>query len=94
MLKFLLGLFTGVLLVFLGGILLLVILVQFRDRPPEIASNSVLVVRLEGEIPEKPAMEVPFVDNPRAAVTVASVWTALRRAAQDSRIRAVVLEPE
>ena len=94
MLKFLLGMFTGVLLVFLGGILLLVILFQFRDRPPEIASNSVLVVRLEGEIPEKPAMEVPFVENPRAAVTVASVWTALRRAAQDSRIRAVVLEPE
>jgi len=94
MLKFLLGLFTGVLLVFLGGILLLVILFQFRDRPPEIASNSVLVVRLEGEIPEKPAMEVPFVENARAAVTVASVWTALRRAAQDSRIRAVVLEPE
>jgi protease-4 len=89
-----LGLFTGVLLVFLGGILLLVILFQFRDRPPEIPSNSVLVVRLEGEIPEKPAMEVPFVDNPRAAVTVASVWMALRRAAQDSRIRAVVLEPE
>jgi len=94
MLKFLLGMFTGVLLVFLGGILLLVILFQFRDRPPEIASNSVLVVRLEGEIPEKPAMEVPFVENPRAAVTVASVWMALRRAAQDSRIRAVVLEPE
>jgi protease-4 len=94
MLKFLLGLFTGVLLVFLGGILLLVILFQFRDRPPEIPSNSVLVVRLEGEIPEKPAMEVPFVENPRAAVTVASVWMALRRAAQDSRIRAVVLEPE
>ena len=94
MLKFLLGLFTGVLLVFLGGILLLVILFQFRDRPPEIPSNSVLVVRLEGEIPEKPAMEVPFVENPRAAVTVASLWMALRRAAQDSRIRAVVLEPE
>jgi len=94
MLKFLLGLFTGVLLVFLGGILLLVILFQFRDRPPEIASNSVLVVRLEGEIPEKPAMEVPFAENPRAAVTVASVWMALRRAAQDSHIRAVVLEPE
>jgi len=94
MLKFLLGLFTGVLLVFLGGILLLALLFQFRDRPPEIASNSVLVVRLEGEIPEKPSMELPFIENPRAAVTVAGVWTALRRAAQDSRIRAVVLEPE
>jgi len=94
MLKFLLGLFTGVLLVFLGGILLLVVLFQFRDRPPDIASNSVLVVRLTGEIPEKPAAEVPFFESPRAGITVASVWTALRRAAQDSRIRAVVLEPE
>jgi len=94
MLKFLLGLFTGVLLVFLGGILLLVVLFQFRDRPPDIAANSVLVLRLEGEIPEKPAAEVPFFESPRAGITVASVWTALRRAAQDSRIRAVVLEPE
>jgi protease-4 len=94
MLKFLLGLFTGVLLVFLGGLLLLVVLFQFRDRPPDIASNSVLLVRLEGEVPEKPAAEVPFLENPRAGVTVASVWTVLRRAAQDSRIRAVVLEPE
>src|SRR5208283_434387 len=42
----------------------------------------------------KPALEMPFADNPRAAVTVASVWSALRRAAQDSRIRAVVLEPD
>ncbi len=94
MLKFLLGLITGVLLVFLGGILLLILLVQFRERAPEIASNSVLVVRLAGDIPEKPAVEVPFIENPRAGITVASVWTALRRAARDSRIRAVVLEPE
>src|SRR5208283_3860676 len=92
--KFLLGLLTGVLLVFLGGILLLVLAFQLHDRPPDIASNSVLVVRLEGDIPEKPALEMPFADNPRAAVTVASVWSALRRAAQDSRIRAVVLEPD
>ncbi|MGO9229055.1 MAG: signal peptide peptidase SppA [Bryobacteraceae bacterium] len=92
--KFLLGLFTGVLLVFLGGILLLVLAFQLHDRPPEISSNSVLVMRLEGDIPEKPALEMPFADNPRAAVTVASVWSALRRAAQDSRIRAVVLEPD
>ena len=94
MLKFVLGLLTGVLLVFLGGILLLFLLFQLRERPPEIASNSVLVVRLAGDIPEKPAVEVPFFENPRAAITVASVWMALRRAARDSRIQAVVLEPE
>jgi len=94
MLKFLLGLFTGVLLVFLGGLLLLVMLFAYRDRPPDIASNSVLMVRLAGEIPEKPAADLPFFENPRSAITVAGVWSALRRAAQDSRIRAVVLEPE
>ncbi|MFY9727602.1 MAG: signal peptide peptidase SppA [Bryobacteraceae bacterium] len=94
MLKFLLGLLTGLLLVFLSGVLLLFLLFQLRERPPEIASNSVLVVRLAGDIPEKPAVEVPFFENPRAAITVASVWMALRRAAQDSRIQAVVLEPE
>ncbi len=94
MLKFLLGLLTGLLLVFLSGVLLLFLLFQLRERPPEIASNSVLAVRLAGDIPEKPAVEVPFFENPRAAITVASVWMALRRAAQDSRIQAVVLEPE
>jgi len=94
MLKFLLGLFTGVILVFLGFILLIVLVLQLRERPPEIASGSVLVMRLAGEIPEKPALEVPLFENPRAAVTVAAVWTSLRRAAEDSRIRAVVIEPE
>jgi protease-4 len=94
MLKFFLGLLTGIALVILGGILLLVLAVVISQREPQIATNSVLVLRLEGEIPEKPAMEMPFAENSRAGVTVASVWTALRRAAQDRRIKAVVLEPE
>jgi len=59
MVKFLIGLITGVLLVFLGFIFLVFVLVQFREKPPRIAENSVLVLRLEGDVPEKPPLELP-----------------------------------
>jgi len=38
-------------------------------------------------------VELPFVSGDRAAVTVADVWMALRKAAADPGIKAVVLEP-
>ncbi len=95
MVKFLIGLATGVALVFLSFILLLVIALRFRESPPSIASNSVLVLRLSGELPEKPPMELPsFVSDDRAPLTVIGVWSALDKAAADSRIKAVVLQPE
>src|SRR3954452_17003864 len=43
MVKFLIGLVTGVALVFLSLILLFVIALRFREGAPAIASNSVLV---------------------------------------------------
>ena len=94
MVKFLLGLVTGVILVFLTFILLFFAALRFREKPPEMADNSVLVMRLSGEIPERPPVEVPFLSSDRDAVTVANVWMALRKAAADPHIRAVVLEPE
>ena len=94
MVKFLLGLVTGVILVFLSFILLFFAALRFRERPPEIANNSVLVMRLSGEIPEKPPVEVPFFSSGRNSITVANVWMALRKAAADPRIKAVVFEPE
>ena len=95
MVKFLIGLIAGVLLVFLGFILLLFVLVQFREKPPRIAENSVLVLRLEGDIPEKPALELPaFLGAGGPALTVANVWMTLQKAAADSHIKAILLEPE
>jgi protease-4 len=94
MVKFLLGLATGVILVFLTFILLFFAALRFREKPPEIANNSVLVMRLTGDIPEKPPVEVPFFSSDRNTVTMANVWMALRKAAADSRIKAVVVEPE
>jgi len=48
-----------------------------RNKPPGIADNSVLVLRLEGEVPEKPGVELPILDNGRGAVTVTGLWVAL-----------------
>ncbi|HKE24339.1 MAG TPA: signal peptide peptidase SppA [Bryobacteraceae bacterium] len=94
MVKFLLGLVTGVIVVFLTFILLFFAALRFREQPPEIVNNSVVVMRLSGELPERPPVEVPFFSSDRNAITVANVWMALRKAAADARVKAVVIEPE
>jgi protease-4 len=95
MVKFLIGLATGVALVFLSLILLFVVALRFRESAPVIASNSVLVLRLGGELPEKPPVELPsFVGDDHTPLTVIGVWSALEKAAADGRIKAVVLQPE
>jgi len=93
--KFLLGIATGIVLVILTVVLLFIAALRFREKPPSIAANSVLVLRLQGDIPEKPPVELPAIlggDGPR--LTVVGVWQTLKKAAADSNIKAVVLEPE
>ncbi|MDE3158853.1 MAG: signal peptide peptidase SppA [Acidobacteriota bacterium] len=93
MAKFLIGLLTGVLLVFLTIGLLFLAMLRFRDRPPDIADNSVLVLRLDGDVPEKTPVEIPFLSGAQT-LTVTDVWMTLRKAAADSRIKALVVLPE
>ena len=93
--KFLLGVATGIVLVILTVVLLTFAALRFREKPPQIADNSVLVLRLSGELPEKPPIELPdFLGGGQVAVTVADVWQSLRKAAADPHIKALVLEPE
>jgi len=95
MAKFFIGLVTGVAIVFLTIILLFFAALRFREKPPAIASNSVLVLRLNGEIPEKAALELPdFLSGDKGSVTVPSIWQNLKKAAADSNISALVVEPE
>jgi protease-4 len=94
MAKFLLGLMTGLLLVFLTFVLLFFALLRFREKPPAIADNSVLVLRLEGDVPEKPPVELPSFLGDRGGAAMANVWMALKKAAVDTHIKAVALEPE
>jgi len=91
--KFLLGLITGVVLVILTVVLLFFAALRFRERPPSIAANSVLVLRLTGDIPERAPVEIPFLTQ-GPTLTVTNVWMTLHKAAADANIRAVVLEPE
>jgi protease-4 len=92
--KFLLGVIAGVALVFVGMVLLGLLVAHFANRPPEIADHSVLTLRLQGDIPEKPPIALPAIFGQGEGLTVASVWMALKKAAADPRIRGVMLEPE
>jgi protease-4 len=95
MVKFILGLVTGVILVFLSFVLLFFVLLRFREKPPEIGANSVLVLRLAGEIPEKAPIELPdFLGGGTTPLTVVNIYSLLRKAAADPNIRAVVIQPD
>jgi len=94
--KYLLGVATGIVLFLIGIVVLFFALLRFGQKPPSVGSNAVLVLRLRGDIPEKPPIELPPLLASAAGpqVTIADVWMSLRKAASDSRIKAVVVEPE
>src|ERR1700722_17687961 len=95
MVKFIIGLVTGVLLVFLSFILLFFALLRLREKPPEIANNSVLVLRLSGDIPERAPVDLTgILGSSNPTLTLSDVWMVLRKAAADSHIRAIVVEPD
>ena len=93
--KFLLGLGTGAVLVVLFGIIGFFALASLRAKPAAIAEGSTLILHLTGDVPEVPQVEInlPFLAG-RNHLTVENVWAMLRRAAVDSRIKAVILEPD
>ena len=93
--KFLIGLVTGVVLVILIVVIGVFAVASFRSRPPSVADGSTLFLRLEGDVPERPPLDIsiPFFQQ-KTPVTVESVWAMLHHAATDPRIKAVVFEPE
>jgi protease-4 len=92
--KFLLGVLTGGILVVLIAVIGVFAVASFRSRPPSVEDGSTLILHLSGDVPETPPVDVsiPFL-QPRTPVTVENVWSMLKRAAADSRIKAVVFEP-
>jgi protease-4 len=92
--KFLLGLVCGLAFAVLAGVILVFAAARFGDKAPAVANDSVLHLTLDGEIPERPAMEIPlpFFEDQKS-VTVIELWSSLNRAAEDSRIKAILFEP-
>ena len=88
--KFLLGFVIGMALV---GVILVAAAIRLGgSRRPQVVANSALVLQLEGDLPEQPAVEfpIPFFDK-QQPLTIAENWQMLRNASADSRIQAVVL---
>src|SRR5271154_7179712 len=94
MAKFLIGVLTGVILVVMFVVIAVFAVVPGREKPPTVAAGSTLMLQLDGEMPERAALElpIPFLQQ-RESLTVENVWSILRVAAADSRIKAIVLEP-
>jgi protease-4 len=82
-------LFAGLVALIIGAAAM-----RFSDRPPVVADGSTLVLHLEGELPEQPpvTLPIPFLEE-QQPMTMIETWQLLRKAAVDSRIKALVLEP-
>ncbi len=92
--RFGLGFLIGVLFCILVGLILGYAALHYGERKVSVASNSTLVMHLEGDLPEQAPVEIPipFLQQ-RQPMTILETWSVLRRAASDSRIKAIVLEP-
>lgn len=92
--KFLLGLLCGVVLAGLIAVIFVFAVARLADTKPSIADNSTLVLKLEGDLPEKAPVEIPLgLFENSSPITVRDLWATLHRASTDSRIHAVVIVP-
>jgi protease-4 len=91
---FLLGLLCGLVIAGLAGVIFVFSIVRLSERRPEVPDDAVLTVRLEGDLPEKPPIEIPLaVFESQATPTVRDIWALMHRAATDARVKGVVLAP-
>ena len=91
--KFLAGLLVGVIISVFAGIVIAFAFARLGEREPSVPDNSVLRLTLSGPVQEMSAPSLPLPGQPSAGLTTIEVWSALRKATVDSRIKAVVFEP-
>jgi protease-4 len=96
--NFLVGLVAGIVLSGLTALIFIFAVVRFAgsfaERPVNVGDGSTLVMKLEGEVPEKSAPEIPLpFFEAQTPMTVEEVWSTLRKAAADPRIQGIIFEP-
>ena len=96
--RFLIGLVTGIVLSGLTLLIFIFALVRFAgsfgERTVNVADGTTLVMKLEDALPEKPPAEIPLpMFEAQTPMTVQEIWETFRRAAGDSRVKAILFEP-
>ena len=95
--KFLLGFLGGIAFAVLVGILLFfgfLAAFSISDQRPTVADNSVLVLDLSGDVPEREPVDVGIpILSEQAGPTILDNYELLKKAAIDSRIKAVMIAP-
>ncbi|HML16593.1 MAG TPA: signal peptide peptidase SppA [Bryobacteraceae bacterium] len=93
--QFFTGFFLGLIFAatFVG--ILVVAAMRFGEKKVSVAGNSTLVLHLQGDLPEQAPVEYPLeILQQQQPLTMVETWQLLRKAAADSRIKALVLEPQ
>ena len=97
--NFLIGLLAGILFSGLVLVILFFAVVRlagsFAERAATVPDSSMLVLKLEGDLPEMtpPEIPIPFIEQ-QTPLAIYEVYEIFRRAAADSRVKGVILEPQ
>ena len=92
--KFLLGILAGIVIAGVAGVVFMFALVRWSAQKPQVPDSGILVMNLEGPVPEGLA-EVPPIPALARQTPLAVVewWSILRAAGKDSRVKALLLRP-
>src|SRR5260370_39189220 len=95
---FLSGLIVGILVSGLTLLILVFAIVKlassYGEKPVTVADGSTLILKLEGELPEKAPAEIPLpMFEAQTPMTVHDVWETFRKAAADSKVKGIIFEP-
>jgi len=92
--RFATGFVIGLVFAALMAAIVVFAAMRLGERKVTVAEGSTLVVHLEGDLPEQAPVELPlpFLEQ-QQPMTMIESWQLFRKAASDSRIKAIVLEP-
>ena len=92
--KFLLGILAGIVIAGVACVVLAFALVRWSAQKPRVPDSGLLVMNLEGSVPEGLAETPPIPALARQTpLAVVEWWSALRAAGKDSRVKGLLLRP-
>jgi protease-4 len=96
--NFLIGLVVGILVAGLTALIFVFAMVKFAgsfaERPVTVADGATLVLKLEGELPEKAPPEIPLpIFEAQTPLAVHEVWDIFRKAAADPKVKGIIFQP-